>query len=139
MCSFILLTNLTPLNLALTLTTTSMVVSMLAYSLSLSVFPSAIILISFSSGTIVVFCYCAMIANYIQKSSKRVIFTVTMVMLLPLVITTRKEIMVRDRINLTKNLSSSTIITTAILIVILRIICINKRMYKKEKPLKMSY
>lgn len=112
---------------------------MLAYSLSLSVFPSAIILISFSSGTIVVFCYCAMIANYIQKSSKRVIFTVTMAVLLPLVITTRKEIMVRDRINLTKNLSSSTIITTVILIVILRIICINKRIYKKEKPLKMSY
>jgi len=80
-----------------------------------------------------------MIANYIQKSSKRVIFTVTMAVLLPIVITTRKEIMVRDRINLTKNLSSSTIITTAILIVILRIICINKRMYKKEKPLKMSY
>lgn len=116
-----------------------MVVSMLAYSLSLSVFPSAIILISFSSGTIVVFCYCAIIANYIQKSSKRIVFTAIMVVLLPLVITTRKEIMVRDRINLTKNLSSSTIITTAILIVILRIMCINKRMYKKEKPLKMSY
>nr|UNA71440.1 NADH dehydrogenase subunit 6 [Tyrophagus putrescentiae] len=138
-CSFILLTNLTPLNLALTLTTTSMVVSMLAYSLSLSVFPSAMILISFSSGTMVVFCYCAMMANYIQKSSKSVMFTVTMAVLLPMVMTTSKEIMVSDSMNLTKNLSSSTMITTAMLIVILSMMCINKSMYKKEKPLKMSY
>lgn len=139
MCAFILLTNLTPLNLALILTTLSIVLRILAYSLSLSVFPSAIILISFSSGTIIVFCYCAIITNYIQKSSKRVIFIRIVVVAIPWIITTRKTVNNIDNLNLIKNLSTSCIILTAIIIVILRIMCINKRMYKKEKPLKISY
>lgn len=138
-CSLILLNNLTPLNLALTLTIASIVVRITAYSLSLSVFPSAIVLISFSSGTIIVFCYCAIITNYIQKSTKRVILNIILLSSLPMVITIRKLSREVDNTNLTKNISSSIVICVAIRVVILRIMCINKSMYKKEKPLKLSY
>lgn len=137
--SFILLSNLTPLNLALTLTVSSIVVRIVAYSSSLSIFPSAIVLISFSSGTMIVFCYCAIIANYIQKSSKSLTLTVTLIVVLPLIISTRKFTENNDNIRIIKNLSSSTIVIVRIIVVVIAIICINKSIYKKEKPLKISY
>lgn len=137
--SLILLANLTPLNLALTLTLTSITLRILAYRASLSVFPSAIILISFSSGTIILFCYCAIITNYIQKSSKRVLFNISLIIRLPIVITIRKRVEKVDNTLLIKTLSSSGIICLAIRIIILRMMCINKTIYKKDKPLKISY
>lgn len=137
--SLILLANLTPLNLALTLTLTSITLRILTYRASLSVFPSAIILISFSSGTIILFCYCAIITNYIQKYSKRVLFNISLMIRLPIVITIRKRVEKIDNTLLIKTLSSSGIICLAIRIIILRIMCINKTIYKKDKPLKISY
>lgn len=135
----VLITNLTPLNLALTLTLTSITLRVLAYRISLSAFPSAIILISFSSGTMILFCYCAIITNYIQKSSKRVTFNLILMLRLPIVITSRKRLRKIDSVLLIKTMSSSTIICLAIRVVILRLVCINKTMYKKDKPLKISY
>nr|YP_009192674.1 NADH dehydrogenase subunit 6 [Tyrophagus longior]ALP46623.1 NADH dehydrogenase subunit 6 [Tyrophagus longior] len=136
-CSFILLTNLSPLKLALTMTVTSMVVSVLAFSLSLSVFPSAGILISFSSGMMVVFCYCAMMANYSQKSSKSVMITVTMAVLLQDVLTNGELIMVWVSMIFSKNLSLAMMVTIMSMISILSMMFTNKSMYKKEKSLKV--
>lgn len=135
----VLITNLIPLNLALTLTLTSITLRVLAYRISLSAFPSAIILISFSSGTMILFCYCAIITNYIQKSSKRVTFNLILMLRLPIVITSRKRLTKIDSVLLIKTMSSSTIICLTIRVVILRLVCINKTMYKKDKPLKISY
>lgn len=130
---------MTPLNLALTLTITSIVLRIIVYSRSLSIFPSAIILISFSSGIIIVFCYCAIITNYIQKSSNRITLNIILVLVLPLIISIRKLENKNDNSVLIKSLSTTPIVCLAIRVVIVSIICINKRIYKKEKPLKISY
>jgi len=135
----VIITRLTPLNLALRLTTISITLGLIAYRLSLSVFPSAIIIISFSSGTIILFCYCAIITNYVQKSSKRTLFNLILIIRIPIIIRIRKRRRKMDRTLLIKTISTSRTICLTIRVVILRIVCINKTIYKKEKPLKISY
>jgi hypothetical protein len=137
MCCCLLVFFLSPVKIAFFTTILSILVSISAYPIRISVFPPSAVVISFSSGIIILFCYCAIITTHERKNSKNnimILITTTIVLF-----STKRET--------THSPTSTKIITTlaspfiwiAIAIIILAIVCINKSMYSPIKTLVQTY
>src|SRR5699024_2932812 len=102
-----------------------------------SVFPKTGIIISFSSGIIILFCYYAILTRYERKNYRnKIIITLT--------ITCFTIIAIREKEGLTNIITANIInispfLVIAIAVIILSMVCINKTMFIPTKSLINSY
>jgi len=136
MCIFIL-PLISPIKVAFSVTTTSILIRLTAYINRSSVFPRSGIIISFSSGIIILFCYCAILTRYERKNYRnKIIITLT--------ITCFTIIAIREKEGLTNIITANIInispfLVIAIAVIILSMVCINKTMFTPTKSLITSY
>lgn len=135
-----MIVSISPLVSTITVIRLSLVISSRLYITFTSALPPSCLVISFSSGIIILFCYCAIMAKYEKsikrKKSKKIIF-VFIIFLWLFVLKSEnfganiiKEVCVQN---------SSPILTCAIIIVILCALRINKRIFKPEKTFLGSF
>lgn len=132
-----LLPFLSPIKTALTVTMRSLLVRTWAYSSRSEIFVACAIIISFSSGIIILFCYCAILSTYERKNTnKTLILGVIVSSTIWCVFTNEAE---PNSKNIEITINSGVSLCLAITIIIIAIICINKRTFNPKKTLKSSY
>lgn len=116
----------------------SIIMRMLIYSSTSSVFCARAVVISFSSGMIVVLCYCSMSSNFERKRLLKV-KELTVVSIVLLTLTIRK---IKYRINqeiTVKIFINSFIITLMIIIIIIAIKAVNINILNPTKSIMLTY
>nr|UBQ34135.1 NADH dehydrogenase subunit 6 [Lepidoglyphus destructor] len=74
LCVILLMVSVSsPMKLAFTLTVSSLGVSVLVYSSTTSVFPPSALVISFSSGMMILFCYSSTMTSYESKTNPNIL------------------------------------------------------------------
>nr|YP_009019421.1 NADH dehydrogenase subunit 6 [Aleuroglyphus ovatus]AGM14591.1 NADH dehydrogenase subunit 6 [Aleuroglyphus ovatus] len=132
-----LLPFLSPIKTALTVTMSSLLVSTWAYSSSSEMFVACAIIISFSSGMMILFCYCAMLSTYESKNTnKTLILGVIVSSTIWCVFTNEAE---PNYKNMEMTINSGVSLCMAMTIIIMAMICINKSTFNPKKTLKSSY
>ena len=130
---------ISPIKVAFSVTLRSVLIGVAAYSISSAVFPTSGVIISFSSGIIILFCYCAIITNHERKNFSNIITTTALVITLPLLVSIRESgIRSRNTKNII-NIARTPILLGAIRVILLAILCINKRIFSPVKTLIASY
>ena len=112
---------------------------MSAFSSTLSIFPRAGVVISFSSGIIILFCYCAIITNYERKNINKttlIIVVVASVMLRNTRILENKQ--TTNNLS-TRIMSRRPILIIGMIVILVRIVCINKAIFSPKKTIISSY
>lgn len=110
------------------------------YNKYISAFPPCATIISFSSGIIILFCYCSIISNYerkINRINKNILIWITFIVI-TMSISEAHTRMISDRCKTNIPLSTPFIVT-AIIVVVLTIKTINKRIFSPVKSLNSSY
>lgn len=128
----------TPTKIAFLLTTFSIIVRILIYSTTTSVFCARTVLISFSSGIIVVLCYCSISSNFETKTLAKVT-ELAYVSTLILTFTIRK---IKYRINqeiAIKIFINSIIVTLIIIIILIAIKAVNINILNPTKSIILTY
>jgi len=122
---------------------TSLLVRVAAYSATSTVFPSARIAISFSSGMMILFCYCALMGGQEGKALKnrRIGLVLLAVLLGPLTVTVGESFgsTRNSKLLAITNMAYSPVLGVAMAVVVLAIVGINKSIYSPEKALTRSY
>lgn len=130
--------SLSPIKLSLTVIIASIIVRVsVVVRRRISVAPSAIV-ISFSSGIMILFCYCAAMSYYERKEKQNAIYliilaTLSLVAALEenMIETTENNIRIVERYR--------QFLTVAIALVLVTIVAVNKRIYNKKKSLRRTY
>lgn len=122
------------------MTTLSILLSAQAYALTAAVLPRCAIILTFSSGMMVLFCYCAMISNHekTQRKTNSKIILITAI-LAAYCLRLSEQNNLRNTIKIVNTPQAAFIIPVAILVVILAIISINKALAVSNKSLTQSY
>lgn len=139
MSCFIIIQIISPIKIAFSITLGSIIVRIIAYWPTSSVYPSCGVIISFSSGIIILFCYCALINTHEKTPRKK---KTTLIGLIIIITVFRIERRSTIESNISKIRISTQLATTplvAIGIIILAMFCINKRMFSPRKRLSFSY
>ena len=111
-----------------------MLVATRVFSNRVRTFSTAVILISFSSGIIILFCYCSRIFNYEKNKSNKVRKIAVSLIVFTLVIASTEEKTYDSSVINSRTINSQIrTISVAIVLVILRIICVNKRIFQPKK------
>ena len=135
--TIIIIPFLSPLKVAFSVTLVSVALRVALYSTTSSVFPASGVVISFSSGIIILFCYCAMIRNYERKNSGVIKWGfLALRVVLWRSWETRKGGYTRREVS---RAMSSPILVFAIIVIITTMVCINKRIFTPTKSLMGSY
>jgi len=131
---------LSPLKIAFSTIILSIIVSIWIYRIRISLFPACRVTISFSSGIIVLFCYCTLLINYETKKYKISInYTILAALLIILNNTNIIEIIKTRRNKKIVSISFSPILIIRIIIVLISIVCINKTINNLNKAIRESY
>ena len=111
------------------------------YNKYISLFPSCATVISFSSGIIILFCYCCIISHHERKNKIKTNKTPLIRAILILVITSVSETQsyVTSEVSKTNTPLTTPFIALAIAVVILTIKTINIRIFSPLKSLNSSY
>lgn len=128
---------MSPLNISFRIIILSIMVTLTIYTKSSSIFLAGCVVISFSSGIIILFCYCRVSVNYEIKSSIKIIVYYFLSLIIIINIITPPEIVslsTRDRFIL-----NSIITLIRIRVVILSLIGINKSIFYPIKGLLTTY
>lgn len=135
---FTLIINPAPMAISFIVVRISLLVGGFILVIKRNRFTTAALIISFSSGIIIIFCYCATLSNYEKKSKSRI--TCTIVIFILGALTTCSE-NIRDSTNLSERIipAMSVTIVLAIVVVILSIIRVNKRIFHPTKTRISSY
>lgn len=134
----ITLIRVSPLRIAFLIILFSLNLGILVYNVSSRIFPASGLIICFSSGIIIIFCYCRVRVNYIAQtfSKKKIILTALAIPLIRLTIK-RKPQYSNKEIRIIIN--SRTILVVCMLIVVLTIVLTNKTLLNPYKSFKSSY
>lgn len=130
---------ISPIKVAFAITTASLLVRITAYSIRMSVFPRAGVVISFSSGIMILFCYCAIITNYERKNTTRKILIISTVILVIALQTTRNNTQTSNNTATGRILRSSPFLLLGIIVIVVAMVCINKVMYSPKKAIISTY
>lgn len=130
---------MSPIKVAFSVTVRSVLVRITAYSIRSAIFPSAGVVISFSSGIIILFCYCAIITNHERKNYNNNIIIFGTVVITPIIILLVEASASRNNIKSSIVIRSSPFIIRAMCVIVIAIICINKRIFSPLKSLIASY
>lgn len=130
---------ITPIKVAFTVTIRSVIVRIISYVYRSSVFPAAGVVISFASGIIILFCYCAILTRYERKTVKSGIIVGVLAITFPLIIRITENSIRTNNSRVREIISSSYFICAAIGVVLISIVCINKRVFSPNKNLVRSY
>uniref|UniRef100_UPI00315C520E NADH dehydrogenase subunit 6 n=1 Tax=Sancassania mycophaga TaxID=3127633 RepID=UPI00315C520E len=128
-----------PIKVAFSVTISSIMVSVGCYSLCVAIFPSAGVVISFSSGMMILFCYCAMMTNYESKNYKNNTILMALILTMPLMIMMSENMQMGNNMKNMLSINSSPLIVSVMGVIILGMICINKSMFSPSKTLITSY
>nr|YP_009050197.1 NADH dehydrogenase subunit 6 [Sancassania berlesei]AGZ63935.1 NADH dehydrogenase subunit 6 [Sancassania berlesei] len=139
MSCVILIPLVSPIKVAFTITVASLIVSVSAFSSTLSIFPSAGVVISFSSGMMILFCYCAMMTNYESKNINKT--TVMMVVVASVMLSNTSMLENKQTTNnlSTSMMSSSPMLIMGMMVILVSMVCINKAMFSPKKTMISSY
>nr|YP_010354342.1 NADH dehydrogenase subunit 6 [Blomia tropicalis]UOG85310.1 NADH dehydrogenase subunit 6 [Blomia tropicalis] len=136
----LVMTSASPMKLSLSLSLASISVALLTYSQYTSIFAASTVVISFSSGMMILFCYCSMLTNSESKNKNQLALT-TLVILPTMLTSLSVKPFVQpspNQENLSMTLSSPTLLVCMSLVV-LAMVCINTSMFSPSKPLKTSF
>lgn len=137
MCCRILIL-ITPTKIAFLLTTFSIIIGIFMYSTRASVFCARAVIISFSSGIIVVLCYCSISSNFETKRISK-ITEAAIVSTLMITLTIRK---IKYRINqeiIIKIFINSIIISLMIIFIFIAIKAVNINILNPTKSIILTY
>lgn len=130
------ITMLTPIKMGFLITTLSVWLSFTCYQVTGSVFCSSAIIISFSSGMIIILCYTAIIRNFETKNKIKIKVILPAVLGLILCIKKQEPTNIIENSHISIN---SIMIVVLIIIVICAIKAINQRLFTPSKSLTSSY
>lgn len=136
----LVITSASPIKLSLRLRLASIRVALLTYSQYTRIFAASTVVISFSSGIIILFCYCSILTNSERKNKNQLALT-TLVILPTILTSLRVKPFVQpspNQENLRMTLSSPTLLVCMSLVV-LAMVCINTSIFSPSKPLKTSF
>mgnify|MGYP006868323950 CR=1 FL=1 len=133
----IILVFLTPIKLAFLITIISILVSIECYEATNSIFFSRRVVISFSSGIIIIICYTALISNF-ESKNKNLRAIVILLALTIIIVTPKKITNVLFKSTTTQPINSILIIFL-IFMVIMSIKAINQRLFNPSKSIISSY
>lgn len=132
-----------PLKISLMVCLTSVIMGVIFYTKTNSVFAGTTIIISFSSGIIVIFCYCASLCRF--ETSTKSINNKTIIIAFTLILTSRILYFNQPHTNNPQLASRSSIVhsySTLLLligVVIIIMIRINIRIFKPRKKIIKTY
>lgn len=129
--------SLSPLKLTFLVTTASVITRILIYSVSATIFAPSALTIRFSSGMIIVFCYCAIFTRFERKKSP----------LVPIIVRCSTWSVIRcikttslsERRMQIRKFLHTPIICLAIGAILIAIVGINKNIFSPSKSLLPSY
>jgi len=136
--SILMVTLLSPIKVAFSVTTLSVIVRLISYSARSSVFPASAITISFSSGIIILFCYCAIITSFERKRYRKLILG-TLVVALPVTLRITENLNLSRVAKTSINLRVSPLLARAIGVILVCIVSINSRIFSPSKSIISSY
>nr|QZH55183.1 NADH dehydrogenase subunit 6 [Lardoglyphus konoi] len=129
---------LSPMKMAFMVTLFSITISLHSYTLSNSVFTSCVMVISFSSGMMILFCYCSMLSNYeskiLEKTTPMVLIPCLMLFMSTSPNTTMQNSVTENSFYLTNN---QTLLLT-MSVVLMAMVFINKCLMDPSKTLMQS-
>lgn len=137
----LLTTSISPIKLTFIVVILSINSRIVCYLHTISIFPSSSIIISFASGIIILFCYCSIITNHERKNSSRnikIIATEVLILVTIRGIAETRESLSSSIRKRTLRVSSPFIIT-AMVVLLITMVCINKRIFSPKKSLSLSY
>lgn len=128
-----------PIKIAFSITLSSIIVRILAYWPTSSIYPSCGVVISFSSGIIILFCYCAIINTH-EKTPRKKKTAIIRIMVFITIFTIERRSTIESntgKINIVTQLATTPLVAMGV--IILAIVCINKRIFSPRKRLSFSY
>ena len=134
-----LIFNRSPLKISFLVILTSLLTRVEIYKNFYSLFPPSCVVISFSSGIIILFSYCTIITNYERKKSQKnlKLIIITTLLCLPFLRINENSILSNQE-KLSTNLDSPYLLGI-LFVVILSIFCINNRAFSPIKPIKSNF
>lgn len=130
---------MSPIKIAFSITIASIIVRIIAYWPTSSVYPSCGVIISFSSGIIILFCYCAIINTH-EKTPRKKKTILTGLIITIILFRIENQTIIESNTRKIKIVTPlSTIPIAAIGVIILTMFCINKRIFSPRKRLSFSY
>lgn len=129
---------MTPTKIAFLLTIFSIIIRMLIYSSTASVFCARAVMISFSSGIMVVLCYCSISSNFERKNLLK-ITELTAVSITLLLLTIRK---IKYRVNqeiTMKIFINSVIVALIIIVILIAVKAVNINILNPTKSIILTY
>jgi len=133
-----LILSLSPLKTTLVVIYTSIIVAGSLLIRRRIIFPSLALVISFSTGIIILFCYCALLTRYEKK--RKINKKITLLMIIfPIILYHERTHRETTYINNTPTETLSAFLLTAIGIVLMSILSINKNMFNPKKSLRTTY
>lgn len=142
----ILINKTSPIKISLIVCTSSVIFSLIYYNQTLSVFTRRVIIISFSSGIMILFCYCASLCSHetsTKPSTSYLTISIMLIILTLRVILFKSPITVNNRTTPTflkaSLMQNSRLLIFLIAVVIIVIITINERIYDPQKKIIKTY
>nr|YP_010503025.1 NADH dehydrogenase subunit 6 [Thyreophagus entomophagus]UXD78887.1 NADH dehydrogenase subunit 6 [Thyreophagus entomophagus] len=139
MMMLLLIYSLTPLKTTFLIIFWSIISSLQIYWKTSEIFPTSSVVISFSSGMMVLFCYCAMLTPYENKSkkNKKMILMITITLLLLTSMMEKTSVAMSNKESMKATLYTPLLL--AMTLVIMSMKSINLVMFNPSKPLISSY
>nr|YP_010510814.1 NADH dehydrogenase subunit 6 [Chortoglyphus arcuatus]UBQ34122.1 NADH dehydrogenase subunit 6 [Chortoglyphus arcuatus] len=134
-----LMFNSSPLKISFLVILTSLLTSVEMYKNFYSLFPPSCVVISFSSGMMILFSYCTMMTNYESKKSQKNLKLIMMTTLLCLpFLSINENSILSNQEKLSMNLDSPYLLGM-LFVVILSMFCINNSAFSPMKPMKSNF
>lgn len=141
---FIIVNKTSPMKLALMVCVMSVLLSFIYYTQTISLFTRRVVIISFSSGIIILFCYCASLCSYETSTKPQTPIHIAMVVVLIMGLLIFK-LPINTNTRTTPTFLKACLVETSRLlvfligVVILVIITINKAIFNPQKKIIKSY
>lgn len=130
-----------PIKISFIVVLISVLVAANAYSISGRVIPSCATILTFSSGIIVLFCYCSIITIY-EETPKKVrpiapIAVIGVALAISTITGDSKNTAIRSKIIIHSEKARLMLIAVGVLVITM--ICINKALFSPNKPIIIRY
>ena len=116
----------------------SLITSIISYFNLNSIFTISAIILSFSSGIIILFSYCALITIYEEKIKNKTGILIFIIILI-IIFSSQTNLYITEYKKTLENSISPSFLTIAIILILISIICINKRILNPQKSLNNSF
>jgi len=135
--TLIIIPLISPIKLTFLLIISSIILRISSYWSFSSCFPARAVTLRFSSGIIIIFCYCSIIRNYEKKNN---IKKIIIIIIRPILFSSLEELCNKqDYLSFLNIQNFQSFLIIAIRVIILSMIIINKAIFDPLKSLNNSY